>query len=707
MDIEKSYFGPQLTGEAMNVADVSATDSFGESLNVEMGGDPCAELHAWMTVSGAWLVLFASLGNIYSFGVYQDFYTRIFLASFSPSSIGWMGSIQMMLPFAVALMSGRCLDAGYFHHVVLLGSIIFSISLFMLSLAHEGHYYQVLLSQGLGIGIGAGLIFAPASSIVTLHFRNKPHRHLAYGIALSGTSFGAAVFPIVLNHMIPRIGFANATRNVAYITMACIAPANLLMRVPHGMIPLSVGPASNIRTFFRDPAYCILITASILATLAVYFPAIYLQLYSIEQDINTRLAFFSVAIVNGSGIIGRILANHLADIYGLWNMHVLCTFLAGIAIWTVLAIITIVLLVARVNALPSPLGLSDLSVSPGGLSSRPRAFSVVAKRDENTALAAALSDPALTPAAGVADVIANTAASTSASSLPNVEELKTDLANLQGAAAKGGNGGQGGNGNGNDNANLGANGNGNENANRNAGNNNNVNDNGGRVNGNGNPNNGDYYFTASRNGGQENANINVNSGGNGNGNGSNHNGEHGNGNNGDGGYNSNYDSYNNNIFGNDGNGIANVDDLIFGVGANNHGGHNNGFSNNGYIENGFNNDGRNNDGRNNDGHNNDGHDDGGHNNGGLGNGNGNVNANDNRNRNNNANANVNVNANRNQNQNININDNANRNGNTIGRNGFGNGGYRNGDNNDYNGMYDGGYYGDYNNGYNGHNGHSW
>lgn len=53
MDIEKSYFGPQLAGEAMNVADVSATDSFGESLNVEMGGDPCAELHAWMTVSGA------------------------------------------------------------------------------------------------------------------------------------------------------------------------------------------------------------------------------------------------------------------------------------------------------------------------------------------------------------------------------------------------------------------------------------------------------------------------------------------------------------------------------------------------------------------------------------------------------------------------------------------------------------------------------
>lgn len=44
-----------------------------------------------------------------------------------------------------------------------------------------------------------------------------------------------------------------------------------------------------------------------------------------------------VAIVNGSGIVGRILANHLADIYGLWNLQLVFTLLTGTAIWTVLA----------------------------------------------------------------------------------------------------------------------------------------------------------------------------------------------------------------------------------------------------------------------------------------------------------------------------------------------------------------------------------
>lgn len=52
MDIEKSDTSSRL-GEAPDVADVSATDSFGESLNKTKGVGPRAELHAWMTVAGA------------------------------------------------------------------------------------------------------------------------------------------------------------------------------------------------------------------------------------------------------------------------------------------------------------------------------------------------------------------------------------------------------------------------------------------------------------------------------------------------------------------------------------------------------------------------------------------------------------------------------------------------------------------------------
>lgn len=85
--------------------------------------------------------------------------------------------------------------------------------------------------------------------------------------------------------------------------------------------------------------------------------------------------------------------------------------------YTLLTSITLALLVARANA--APLGVSDLSISTGGISSLPRAFAaVLAKRDDASALTAALSDPAFTSVAGAADAIANSAGSTPTSSLP-------------------------------------------------------------------------------------------------------------------------------------------------------------------------------------------------------------------------------------------------------------------------------------------------
>jgi len=70
----------------------------------------------------------------------------------------------------------------------------------------------------------------------------------------------------------------------------------------------------------------------------IYFPLIYMQLYSVLHQINTDLAFYSLAIINGSSAVGRIGANYLADKYGVWKLQVPVTLLAGISIWTMLKV---------------------------------------------------------------------------------------------------------------------------------------------------------------------------------------------------------------------------------------------------------------------------------------------------------------------------------------------------------------------------------
>ena len=56
----------------------------------------------------------------------------------------------------------------------------------MTSLAKE--FWQTMLAQGIGIGIGTGLIFLPALSVISQYFLKR--RSLALGIVTTGSSVG-------------------------------------------------------------------------------------------------------------------------------------------------------------------------------------------------------------------------------------------------------------------------------------------------------------------------------------------------------------------------------------------------------------------------------------------------------------------------------------------------------------------------------------
>ena len=54
----------------------------------------------------------------------------------------------------------------------------------MLSFAHTDKYYQLFLSQGVGAGIGGGLVYIPALAVQAHHWRR--YRPLAMGIVITG-----------------------------------------------------------------------------------------------------------------------------------------------------------------------------------------------------------------------------------------------------------------------------------------------------------------------------------------------------------------------------------------------------------------------------------------------------------------------------------------------------------------------------------------
>ncbi|KAF9050882.1 MFS general substrate transporter [Hymenopellis radicata] len=294
-------------------------------------------LRAWGTVAGSWLVQFCIIGLPLSFGVTESFYARDFLANYTPSQINWIGSIQFCFMYLLGLSVAGLFDAGHFHIISIAGCTLFVFSMFMLSLARRGEYYQVFLSQGLGMGIGTGVVYTPTSSVVAHHFRRR--RGLAMGIITTGSAVGGFFFSVILGQFLDGdIGFAWGIRICAFICLVCLTAANAMMRTnyPPRVSTSSSSTSSSeskkpLKSLLRSPAYVFMIAFGLVISLSLYNPMFSVELFAKEQNsIPDNLTNYLVAIINLTSTLGRTIPNGLADRYGVFPVYIPSVAAAGV-----------------------------------------------------------------------------------------------------------------------------------------------------------------------------------------------------------------------------------------------------------------------------------------------------------------------------------------------------------------------------------------
>ncbi len=142
---------------------------------------------AWLFVLAAFLLFVITWGPAAGIGAFQDFYQSDLLADYSPSAISWIGTVNATFLISAGVLTGPLFDRGYVRSLMLLGAAMVVVGQMMLSLSTQ--YYQIMLSQGFCIGIGAGLIYVPAIAKVNTSFTTR--RAIAMGIVTSGASLGA------------------------------------------------------------------------------------------------------------------------------------------------------------------------------------------------------------------------------------------------------------------------------------------------------------------------------------------------------------------------------------------------------------------------------------------------------------------------------------------------------------------------------------
>jgi hypothetical protein len=65
----------------------------------------------WLNVLGSVLVYFTTFGFINSFGFFQSYYEKGFLASYQPAVIAFIGTLQISLLYVMSPIAGSLFDA--------------------------------------------------------------------------------------------------------------------------------------------------------------------------------------------------------------------------------------------------------------------------------------------------------------------------------------------------------------------------------------------------------------------------------------------------------------------------------------------------------------------------------------------------------------------------------------------------------------------
>jgi MFS family permease len=260
-----------------------------------------------------------------SFGGFQSHYVQSL--SRSPSDIAWIGSIQMFCLFFVGTFAGRLTDAGYFRLVFAAGAALIVFGTLITSACTQ--YWQILLAQGLCVGIGNGCVFTPALAVLSTYFKKR--QSIAIGLAACGSATGGVIFPSIVRQLLPRVGFAWTMRviGIIHVVSLTFSLASLKPRIP----PRRTGRLVEW-TAFRDLEYTYFALGAFLVRLPPLLP------WYVEADRNkffwgVFVAFFFIAafardaqgftytqsldllmIMNGVGILGRLVPNYLGDRIG-------------------------------------------------------------------------------------------------------------------------------------------------------------------------------------------------------------------------------------------------------------------------------------------------------------------------------------------------------------------------------------------------------
>ncbi|KAK3076263.1 hypothetical protein LTS18_013474, partial [Coniosporium uncinatum] len=241
-------------------------------------------------------------GLVQAFGAFQSYYVQNTLRDYDTSTISWIGTVESFLLVFGGIVTGPIYDQGYLRPLLFAGAFLMTLGMMMLSLADE--YYQIMLAQGICVGIGSSMLYVPSLALVMGAFTKQ--RNIAIGLSASGGSIGGIIYPIIFQQLLPKLGFGWATRVIAFVGLFTFVVAlSILARKK----PVSKPPRSLFDfTALKEWPFLVFSFAIFMMFTAYWVPFFYMPLYGrLGAGATASFAFYLLSIANAASFFGRIL----------------------------------------------------------------------------------------------------------------------------------------------------------------------------------------------------------------------------------------------------------------------------------------------------------------------------------------------------------------------------------------------------------------
>lgn len=219
--------------------------------------------------------------------------------------------MQSFLLLFVGVATGPLYDKGHLRFLLVSGSFLVSLGMMLASLCTQ--YWQLMLAQGICIGLGMGLLYIPSVAVVPQHFHRR--KALAMGLVVSGSSCGGIFNSTVFTLLQPRIGFGWTLRVEGLISLLTLSLAVAVLRRREP-------PSKERRTLFdlkafKEKPYMFYCLAMFTTNIAFFTPVFYVQSYALAHGLaGQSIALYLVTILNATSVIGRIAPSLLANRIG-------------------------------------------------------------------------------------------------------------------------------------------------------------------------------------------------------------------------------------------------------------------------------------------------------------------------------------------------------------------------------------------------------